>query len=202
MFYEPDNRDASLPHDPIKAIVAPRPIGWISTLSRNGIANLAPYSFFNAIGSHPPLLMFSSEGRKDTANHAIEMGEFVFNYVSQDLAEIMNQSSISAPDGVSEFEHVGIDSAPSKLVAPPRVANAVAALECKVTNVLEPVDVSGEKTGVIVVIGQVVGVHIDDAVIRDGRFDVALAKPVSRLGYLDYGHTSDMHERVRPNWVD
>lgn len=202
MFYTPDNRDPSLPHDPIKAIVAPRPIGWISTLSREGVANLAPYSFFNAIGGNPPMLMFSSEGRKDTATHAIERGEFVFNYVSQELADVMNKSSVAAPGGISEFEHAGIEAAQSKLVAPPRVAEAVAALECKVTSVLEPVDISGVKTGAIVVIGQVVGVHLDDAVIRDGRFDVSLAKPVSRLGYMDYGHTSDIHERIRPNWEE
>ena len=112
MFYTPDNRDPSLPYDPIKAIVAPRPIGWISTLSREGVANLAPYSFFNAIGGNPPMLMFSSEGRKDTATHAIERGEFVFNYVSEDQADVMNQSSVTAPKGVSEFEHVGIASCP------------------------------------------------------------------------------------------
>jgi len=202
MFYRPENRDPGLPHDPIKAMVAPRPIGWISTLSPAGIANLAPYSFFNAIGSAPPMLMFASEGRKDTANNAAETGEFVFNYASRSLAGEMNASSVAAPPGVSEFDHLDIEKAASRLVAPPRVAKAFAALECKVIQIVEPVDIDGGKTGVVIVIGQVVGVYIDEAVIRNGRFDVGLAEPVSRLGYLDFGFTDGLHERPRPVWED
>jgi flavin reductase (DIM6/NTAB) family NADH-FMN oxidoreductase RutF len=200
MFYVPENRDSSLPHDPIKAIVAPRPIGWISTLSKDGIANLAPYSFFNAVGGNPPMLMFASEGFKDSARNAADTGEFVFNYASKSLSEQMNNSSSNAPSGVSEFDHYNIEKADSKIVAAPRVAEANAAMECKVTSVIETNDVEGNLTGAVIIIGQVVGVHIKDEVIRDGRFDVNLAEPISRLGYMDFGLTSDLHEMLRPEF--
>jgi len=200
MFYTPENRDPSLPHDPIKAIVAPRPIGWISTLSTDGVANLAPYSFFNAVGGRPPMLMFASEGFKDSARNAADTGEFVFNYASRSLSEQMNNSSSNAPAGVSEFDHYGIEKAESKIIAAPRVAEANAAMECKVTSVIETNDVEGNLTGAVIIIGQVVGVHIKDEVIRDGRFDVSLAEPVSRLGYMDFGLTSDLHEMLRPEF--
>lgn len=200
MFYIPENRDPSLPHDPIKAIVAPRPIGWISTLSKDGIANLAPYSFFNAVGGNPPMLMFASEGFKDSARNAADTGEFVFNYASKSLSEQMNNSSSNAPSGISEFDHYNIEKADSKIVAAPRVAEANAAMECKVTSVIETNDVEGNLTGAVIIIGQVVGVHIKDEVIRDGRFDVNLAEPVSRLGYMDFGLTSDLHEMLRPEF--
>jgi flavin reductase (DIM6/NTAB) family NADH-FMN oxidoreductase RutF len=200
MFYVPENRDSSLPHDPIKAIVAPRPIGWISTLSKDGIANLAPYSFFNAVGGNPPMLMFASEGFKDSARNATDTGEFVFNYASKSLSEQMNNSSSNAPSGVSEFDHYNIKKADSKIIAAPRVAEANAAMECKVTSVIETNDVEGNLTGAVIIIGQVVGVHIKDEVIRDGRFDVNLAEPVSRLGYMDFGLTCDLHEMLRPEF--
>lgn len=200
MFYTPDNRDPSLPHDPIKAIVAPRPIGWISTLSKDGVANLAPYSFFNAVGGMPPMLMFASEGFKDSARNAADTGEFVFNYASRHLAEAMNNSSANAPAGISEFDHYDIAKANSKIVAAPRVADSYASLECKVTSVVETNDVEGNLTGAVVIIGQVVGIHLDDSVIRNGRFDVELANPISRLGYLDFGLTSDLHEMPRPDF--
>ena len=201
MFYTPDTLDRNvLPHDPFKAIVAPRPIGWISTLSAENVANLAPYSFFNAIGGMPPMIMFSSEGVKDTARNAIDSGEFVFNYVSKNLEEDMNNTSVPAPKGVSEFSHCGIERAESNLVSPPRVAKAYAALECKVTTVLELVDIGGAKTGAVTIVGQVVGVHISDEVIVNGRFDVTLANPVTRMGYLDFSYVSDIHEVPRPNW--
>lgn len=200
MFYTPDQRDPSLPHDPLKAIVSPRPIGWISTLSEEGVANLAPYSFFNAVGGMPPMLMFASEGFKDSARNAAQTGEFVFNYVSKDLAHDMNNSSANAPSGVSEFEHYSIAKAESKIVKPPRVAKAKASMECKVTSVVETNDIEGNLTGAVIIIGQVVGVHIDDQMIRDGRFDVTLAEPVTRLGYMDFGLTTDLHEMLRPEF--
>lgn len=200
MFYRPEKRDPSLTYDPIKAIVAPRPIGWISTLSSDGVSNLAPYSFFNAVGGMPPMLMFASEGFKDSAKNAADTGEFVFNYASKSLSKEMNNSSSNAPAGVSEFEHYGIEQAACEIIAPPRVANANAALECKVTSVIETNDVEGNLTGAVIIIGQVVGVHINDAVIRDGRFDVDLAEPVSRLGYMDFGLTADLHEMLRPDF--
>ena len=201
MFFTPETRDRNLlPHDPLKAIVAPRPIGWISTLSKSGTANLAPYSFFNAVGGMPPILMFSSEGVKDSARNALETGEFVFNYPGQNLVEEMNASSVPAPSGISEFEYLDIASAESQTVAPPRVAEAHAALECKVTGHVELVDVNGDKTGAITIFGQVTGVYINDEVIKNGRFDVSIANPVTRLGYLDFGMTGKMFEMERPGF--
>jgi len=201
MFYLPEERDTQvLPHDPLKAIVAPRPIGWISTLSKDGIGNLAPYSFFNMVGGRPPMLMFSSEGYKDSARNAADTGEFVYNYVSKSLEIEMNASSVNAPSDINEFEYSGLEKAESKLVAPPRVAKALAAMECKVTDVVDLKAVSGEKTGAVMIIGQVMGVHIDESVIRNGRFDVTLANPVTRLGYMDFGQTSELHEIIRPDW--
>ena len=201
MFFKPEDRDKTLlPHDPLKAIVAPRPIGWISSLSLDGVANLAPYSFFNMVGGNPPLLMFSSEGIKDTARNAIETGEFVFNYASENLTREINESSIDAPAGVSEFNRLGIKTAKSNTVSPPRVASAFAALECKVTDTIEAQDIMGVKTGAIIIIGQVTGVHIDEHVIKDGRFDTALARPLTRLGYMDFGLSSGFHELQRPKW--
>lgn len=203
MFFAPHERDKqALPHDPFKAIVAPRPIGWISTLSPDGLANLAPYSFFNAVGGMPPMVMFSSEGFKDSVRNASQTGEFVCNYVSRHLETQMNASSVAAPQGISEFEHCGIARADSKIVAPPRVEDAYAALECKVTGILEVTAIDGNKTGAIMVIGQVVGIYVDDSVIKNGRFDVSIAEPVTRMGYLDFARANDFHEMLRPNWGD
>lgn len=200
MFYTTDTKQHGLPHDPFKAIIAPRPIGWISTVSKDGVVNLAPYSFFNAISSNPDLLLFSSVGWKDSATNAKETGEFVCNYVGYDLARVMNQTCVDAPTAISEFDHAKIERAPSELVNPPRVAAAYAGLECRVSDILEPKDLHGNPSGAVVVIGQVVGVHIDEAVIKDGRFDVKLAKPVTRLGYMDYDGPDGYFEMFRPQW--
>ncbi|MBU2194009.1 MAG: flavin reductase family protein, partial [Alphaproteobacteria bacterium] len=185
MFYEPKNGHG-LPHDPFKSIVSPRPIGWISTISRTGEANLAPYSFFNAFSTNPFLVWFSSEGQKDSSSLAAETGEFVANLVGRDLAEKMNRTAVDSPRGVSEFTYAGLTEAPSRLVAPPRVAEAPAALECKVTEVLRPKALDGSDSGSFVVVGEVVGVHIDDAFLTDGLFDAVKAGNVARLGYMEY----------------
>ncbi|PCI03388.1 MAG: flavin reductase [Hyphomicrobiales bacterium] len=200
MFYVTKDNNHGLSHNPFKAIVAPRPIGWISTLSKEGVPNLAPYSFFNAIGANPDLIMFSSGGWKDSATNARDTGEFVYNYVGQDLVKVMNETSVDAPHNTSEFEVAGIDSAPSEMVKPARVRDACAALECKVTQIIEIVDIDGNKTNDIVVIGQVMGIYIDDKVITDGRFDVNLAKPVTRLGYMDFKGHDGIFELLRPDW--
>lgn len=199
MFYEP-SKGHGLPHDPLKAIVAPRPIGWISTVSGQGAVNLAPYSFFNAISSQPPLVMFSSDGDKDSSSFARETGEFVANLVGLALAQKMNASAIDAPRGVNEFGYAGLTPAPSVLVAPPRVAEAPAALECKVTEIFRPKSIDGGVSENVVVIGQVVGVHIDDAVLTDGLFDVLKAGNVSRLGYMDYATITETFAMRRPRW--
>ena len=199
MFYEP-SKGHGLPHDPFKAIVAPRPIGWISTKSRSGAVNLAPYSFFNAFSTHPFLVWFSSEGDKDSASFARETGEFVVNLVGRDLAEQMNRSSVDAPRGVSEFEFSGLTEAPSLLVAPPRVAEAPAALECKVTEILQPKALDGRDAGVFVVAGEVVGVHIGDDFLTDGLFDVVKAGNVARLGYKDFTSVDAKFSMRGPRW--
>ncbi|MCB1435227.1 MAG: flavin reductase family protein, partial [Alphaproteobacteria bacterium] len=133
MFYEP-SKGHGLPHDPSKAIVAPRPIGWISTRALDGRVNLAPYSYFNAISSRPFMVCFSSDGVKDSLTFASESREFVANLVGRDLAEKMNETSVDAPRGVNEFGVAGLTEAPCRIVAAPRVAEAYAALECKVTD--------------------------------------------------------------------
>lgn len=202
MFYETADNRHGLPHDPFKAIVAPRPIGWISTRSTGGKVNLAPYSFFNAISDDPKLVMFASSGIKDTAAFAVESGEFVVNLVTRDLAEAMNRSSASAPRGISEFALAGLTEAPCRLVSAPRVAEAPAALECRVTQHFHPVGVDGAPSETLVVIGQVVGIHIDERILRDGLIAIDLAEPVTRLGYLDYAVTRETFAMRRPRRPD
>ena len=201
MFYEPA-KGHGLPHDPLKAIVAPRPIGWISTMAADGSLNLAPYSFFNAFSSRPPLVWFSSEGSKDSVNIAEETGEFVANLVGRDLAAKMNLTSVDAPRGVSEFAIAGLTPAPSNLVKPPRVAEAPAALECRVTEIFRPKDLDGKPAGAIVAVGQVVGVHIADEFLTDGLFDMVKAGNVARLGYFDYSSLDATFAMRRPRWSD
>ncbi|MBR0681295.1 flavin reductase family protein [Roseomonas eburnea] len=197
MFYEP-RLGHGLPHDPFKAIIAPRPIGWISTLDAEGRPNLAPYSFFNAVHSRPPMLAFTSESMKHSAANAIATGEFVFNLCTRPLFEAMNVSSDALAAGVSEFEAAGLATAPGRVVKAPRVAAAPAALECRVVQSLQFQDVDGRALEGWIIIGQVVGVHIDDACIRDGRFDTAAAQPVARCGYRDYTTVTEMFEALRP----
>jgi flavin reductase (DIM6/NTAB) family NADH-FMN oxidoreductase RutF len=198
MFYEPGRTSHGLPHDPFKAIVAPRPIGWISAMSATGEVNLAPYSFFNAVSTHPPLVMFSSEGFKDAVAFIAETGEFVCSLATYALREQMNATSAPLPRGVSEFAHAGLETAPSRIVRPPRVAASPAALECRVISIQELSDVEGRKTDRHVVFGQVVGVHIDDAFVKNGRFDIVAAQPIARCGYQDYALVSEVFSLTRP----
>lgn len=199
MFYEPE-KGHGLPHDPFKAIVAPRPIGWISTRSPAGELNLAPYSFFNAFSTHPFLVWFASGGVKDSVAFARDSGEFVVNLVGSALAMKMNASSVSAPRGASEFDFAGLETAPSVLVKAPRVAGTPAALECKVTEIFEPKDLKGARSGTNVVAGEVIGIYIDDAMLTEGLFDVVKAGNVSRLGYMDYSTITDIFSMHRPRW--
>lgn len=187
MFYEPAARDrAVLPHDPFKAIVAPRPIGWISTRGEDGIPNLAPYSFFNAVADHPPIVMFSSSGMKDSATNAIATGEFVWNLATHALREQMNLTSKELPHGESEFAFAGLAEAPSRVVDAPRVADSPASLECRVTQVLRLEDAAGSPIERWMVLGQVVGVHLDERfILPDGRVDTVAMRPVMRGGSLD-----------------
>jgi flavin reductase (DIM6/NTAB) family NADH-FMN oxidoreductase RutF len=199
MFYETAGRDKTLlPRDPFKAIVAPRPIGWISTRAPDGRVNLAPYSFFNAFNSLPPIVGFSSEGCKDSASFARDSGEFVANLASRDLMQAMNQTSAALPRGDSEFAYAGLAMAPCRLVKAPRVAEAHAALECKVVEIVPLKSARGEPVDTYLVLGEVVAFHIDDALIRDGRFDTAAAQPLARCGYQDYAVVESLIALARP----
>jgi flavin reductase (DIM6/NTAB) family NADH-FMN oxidoreductase RutF len=200
IFYEPGRQDRDqLAHDPFKAIVAPRPIGWVSTVDRDGAINLAPYSFFNAMGERPPMLAFSSTGAKDSQAFAGEVREFVWNLVTAELAEQMNETSAPLPRGHSEFDRAGLAMAPSRLVAPPRVAAARCSMECRVTHHLDLQDIDGRPTDQHLVIGQVVGIHLDETAITAGTVDTATLRPVARLGGPgDYTVVESSFEMLRP----
>ena len=182
MHYAPDDR--TLPHNPLKAIVAPRPIGWISAMSRAGKLNLAPYSFFNAVGDD--MVAFSSTGRKDAMTFAEEGGDFVCNLATYDLREQMNASSAPLPRGESEFDFAGLTTAPSRKVRAPRVAEAAAALECRWLQTVPLVPLDGGEAANFLVIGQVVSIYIDDRFVVDGLVDTAAMQPIQRGGYFDY----------------
>jgi flavin reductase (DIM6/NTAB) family NADH-FMN oxidoreductase RutF len=197
-FYEP-SKGHGLSHDPFKAIVAPRPIGWISSIDLNGRVNLAPYSFFNAVSDRPPMVMFSSSSWKDTVANIEATGEFVCNLVTRSLAAKMNQTSASLPRGASEFDFAGLATAPSRLVAPPRVAETPAALECRLVQILPLRDLDGTKLDQFLTIGQVVGVHLDRAYLKDGLFDLLATHPVQRAGYVaDYTEATTGFQMPRP----
>jgi flavin reductase (DIM6/NTAB) family NADH-FMN oxidoreductase RutF len=200
LFYEPHERDRTLlPHDPFKAAIAPRPIGWVSTVGASGAVNLAPYSFFNAVASVPQMIAFSSEGMKHSAAFAMQTREFVWNMPTWDLREAMNATSATLDEGVSEFDHAGIEMAPSRLVAPPRVAATPFALECRVTQTLELEDIDGAPVDRHLVVGQVVGVHVDERFVRDGRLDVTALRPIARCGYTaDYTVLDNLFQMERP----
>ncbi len=180
-FYEP--RDGHrLPHDPLNAMVAPRPIGWISTVSADGVRNIAPYSFFNLINYTPPLIAFSSVGRKDSVANVEATGEFVWNLATRDLAEAMNATSAMVPADVDEFALAGLETLPSRLVAPERVAASPVAFECRLTQIVRLQDRHGAELDQYLVIGEAVGVHIDTAMLEDGVYQTARARPIMRGG--------------------
>ncbi len=197
MFYEPKTGHG-LPHDPFKAIVAPRPIGWISTVDKQGRNNLAPYSYFNAISTRPPMVAFSSESLKDSCRNAMATGEFVCNLATAALAEGMNMSSATVPAEVDEFELAKLATAPCRLVRPLRVAASPAALECKVLDVVHLRDLDGRELNHYLTMGQVVGVHIDERYLTDGLFDTARAVPLARCGYHDYAAVKEVFAMLRP----
>ncbi len=180
-FYEP-RLGHGLPHDPFNAIVAPRPIGWISTRSAAGALNLAPYSFFNAFNYTPPLVGFSSIGYKDTVRNAVETGEFVWNLTTGDLAEAMNRTSANVPPEVNEFELGGLTPVESRIVKVPRVAESPVAFECRKTQVLQLQGADGALVDTWLVMGEVVAVHIAQHLLKDGVYDTAAAGHVVRGG--------------------
>jgi flavin reductase (DIM6/NTAB) family NADH-FMN oxidoreductase RutF len=197
-FYEP-SKGHGLAHDPFKALVAPRPIGWISTCDAGGRVNLAPYSFFNAVCDRPPMVMFSSAGWKDTVANIQATGEFVCNLVTRPLAGKMNQTSAALPHGVNEFEFAKLPAVASRIVAPPRVAEAPAALECKLVEIVRLHSANGATLDQHLTIGEVVGVHIDRAYLKDGLFDLLATHPVQRAGYAaDYTEATTGFTMKRP----
>ncbi len=198
MFYSTDKNDHGLPYNPFKAIVAPRPIGWISSVDLNGAPNLAPYSFFNGVSDAPPIVMFSSTGWKDSVSNVESSGDFVCNLATLDLKDAMNRTSGAFPPGVSEFEKAGLTPVSSTLVQAPRVGEAKVALECRRLQIIQLNDLNGEPVNNWVVFGQVVGVHIDDSVLKNGILDVAALKPLARLGYKDYAMIDRLFQLERP----
>jgi|TARA_R110002072_G_scaffold28235_7_gene90877 flavin reductase (DIM6/NTAB) family NADH-FMN oxidoreductase RutF len=208
MFFEPgDHKAHGLPHNPFKAIVVPRPIGWISTRGTNGITNLAPYSFFNGLSDSPPVVFFSSTGPsralgvKDSQRNAEETGEFVCNFVTWELRDKMNISSAALPFGESELEKAGLTTAPCHFVNAPRVAESPISMECRYLQTIDLPSDDPEK-GNYTVLGQVLGFHIkQSALTDDGLINLAALMPLSRLGYKDYTRVTDIFPMLRPGQV-
>jgi flavin reductase (DIM6/NTAB) family NADH-FMN oxidoreductase RutF len=203
MYYDPDRNDHGLPHDPFKSCVVPRPIGWISTISPEGVHNLAPYSQFQNLTYDPPYVMFAANQntmgrRKDTVVNIEQTGEFVYNMATYDLREAVNRSAAEVPPEVDEFELAGVTKAPSVRVKPCRIAESPVQFECRYHQTLR-LPGNGLMGTVDVVIGRVILVHIkDDAIGPDGRLNVLRIRPLARLGYFDYTTVDSIFEMVIP----
>lgn len=200
MYYDAIRNDHGLPNDPFKALVAPRPIAWVSSLSAGGTANLAPYSYFNAFAENPHYVAFGSGaarrgGLKDTIRNIEETGEFALSLVTFALRAAMNASSANVAHGVDEFALAGLTRAPCRGIRPPRVAESPVVLECRLFRIV-PLPSDDGSVENHMVIGRVTGIHIDDACIRDGRVDTAALMPIGRLGYSEYT-TVDTAWRLR-----
>lgn len=193
MFYRPEDGHG-LPHNPFNAIVTPRPIAWVSTRNGDGRDNLAPYSFFNAIAYTPPQVMFSSTGWKDSVRNISETGVFCVNIVEYAARDAMNITTEHFPPEVDEFTEAGIDRSACETIDCSRVTGAPAALECRMTQIIEL------KGGVnFLVLGEVVGVHMRDDCLKNGRFDITAFQPLTRLGYRDYSRITELFELARPD---
>ncbi len=200
MFYRPEDGHG-LPHNPFNAIVTPRPIGWISTRDADGVRNLAPYSFFNAVAYVPPQVMFAStgtkpdqDGTKDSVANIRATGEFCVNIVSEALKDAMNASSATLPAESDEFEAAGLTAVPCETIGCDRVAESPANLECRLTQIVK---LEGKSN--FVVFGEVTGIHMRDNCLKNGRFDITTYRPLSRLGYRDYTVIRDLFELARPD---
>ena len=188
MHYDCEKNDHGLPHDPFKAIVAPRPIGWIGSKGNSGIQNLAPYSYFNAVADKPHFVMFSSVGIKDSVKNIEETGVFTFSLAVEKLFDGMNGSSAPAEYSVDEFKLTGLKFSQGKIVDAPYVKESPAALECKYWKTIDlPGSDRSKGSGTYVIFGKVLGIYIDDNYIIDGLFDASKARPLVRLGYMNYG---------------
>ena len=203
MYFRPGtHKNAGLAYSPIKAIISPRPIGWISSRGKDGSVNLAPYSYFNAISEQPPMVIFSgtpsvNSGHKDSLRNVIETKEFVVNIVSSALGNAMNITSGGLPYGESEFAAANLETAGCETVSVPRVAASPAALECKLWKAVELPTQDNANAG-IMVIGTITGIHIDDTIIKDGKVDVTSFQPLARLGYMDYARITNVFSMQRP----
>ena len=196
MFYDAVKNDHGFQYDPFKAIVAPRPIGWVSTLSPEGKSNLAPYSYFNAFSQDPHYVAFGSGPRKDSMTNIEATGEFTFSLATFALREQMNATSAHVE--ADEFELAGLTKAPSHIVRPPRVAESPAALECCLHRIVPLPDDNGNAENFLI-IGRVLGIHIDDRFIHDGRVDTAAMQPIARLGYSEYATVTEAWRMRRPD---
>jgi flavin reductase (DIM6/NTAB) family NADH-FMN oxidoreductase RutF len=198
MFYDAVANVHGLPNDPFKALVAPRPIGWISSVGKDGIANLAPYSFFNAISERPHYVVFGSGGRKDSLQNVEETGEFAVNLANWELREAMNSSSAVVSRHVDEFELAGLTRAPCRRISAPRVAASPANLECRLFKIIP---LANDDGGIDnhAVIGRVLAIHIADRFVEDGRVNTAAMKLIARLGYSEYTTVTDAWRMRRPD---
>jgi flavin reductase (DIM6/NTAB) family NADH-FMN oxidoreductase RutF len=198
MHYDAIDNAHGLPNDPFKAIVAPRPIGWISSMSKIGVPNLAPYSFFNAVSEKPHYIVIGSSGMKDSLTNIETTGEFVINIATYELREQMNASSARVAPDVDEFRLSSLTPAPSRFVKPPRVSESPAALECRLFQIVPLPDNHGDARN-WAIIGRVVGVYIDDRFIAEGRVNTAAMKPIARMGYSEYTTVETAWRMRRPD---
>ena len=201
MFYRAD-QEHGLPHNPFISCVVPRPIGWISTLSVDGVPNLAPYSLFNIVRYSPPSVMFAANGEheqggmKDTVTNAIETGEFVYNMATFDLREHVNESSAAVGRHIDELSMLGLETAPSRIVRPARLKQSPIQFECRTIDTLR---LPGGQNDNTIVFGDVVGIHIADDVIEDGLIDIEKIKPLARMGYMDFSYVDKVFDMPRPS---
>ena len=206
MFIDPsvNMKPDPLLYSPFKALVVPRPIGWITTISSDGVINLAPFSFFNGVTDDPPCIMYCPNGShrdggpKDSLKNVQDTGEFVFNLCNWDLREKMNLTAEHMPSNIDEMKAVRLEAAACKFINPPRVAAAPASFECRYIKTVDlPIGSTGRESHVV--LGEVIGIHIDDSVIVDGIIDIGLLRPVARLGYMDYAVIDKSFTMMRPD---
>lgn len=200
-FYQPA-LGHGLPHDPLNAIIGPRPIGWIASQDSQGQRNLAPYSFFNCFNYRPPIIGFSSTGWKDSVRNITETKEFVWNLTTYDLAVRMNESSASLPHGEDEFVRAGLTPVASQVVSVPRVAESPVNFECRLSQCIQLTAADGTPIDSWLVLGEVVGIHIDESLLENGIYQTAKARPVLRAGGPSAYYTIDESQRfdlVRPD---
>lgn len=205
MFYEPGRTSSNLPMNPFKACCVPRPIGWISTVDQQGRHNLAPFSQFQNVAYDPPMVMVSANHRpdgtlKDTIRNILDTGEFVWSMATHDQRELVSASAQEFAPGIDEFDAVGIESLPARLVKPRRVAASPAHFECKVHQTIYlPGNTPEAHTHLV--IATVIAIHLDDNYITsDGRLDILRARPLARLGYLDYTSVDSVFEMRVPKF--